>query len=314
MERVTNTLLKGLGALFQIYGRRNTRWPRWRSCRRSWLRCSWWPFEARRQRPIAAWIGQDSARGPFSASNSHEDVTKAVTWRATRTESFRYDSDRHQPRPQTRTDHSRRCRGRAQTPTRHTRTCNTVVDVYMCTSQVALMDMERAPWRGSTAGFCAISIAMSGGRMVRVPVAGRCGRRGGATATLPGRRWGERSRPSSSTNSEPSSARMTAPYSALRSSDDLSGDLDARERRLTDRERVLRAGEQRLRTEERLFRAERAPLASTSKIGRKERCPCGSGLKYKHCHGHTGAASCQRAHHQRVERKSSRDSSTRSPR
>ena len=171
-----------------------------------------------------------------------------------------------------------------------------------------------APWRGSTAGFCAISIAMSGGRMVRVPVAGRCGRRGGATATLPGRRWGERSRPSSSTNSEPSSARMTAPYSALRSSDDLSGDLDARERRLTDRERVLRAGEQRLRTEERLFRAERAPLASTSKIGRKERCPCGSGLKYKHCHGHTGAASCQRAHHQRVERKSSRDSSTRSPR
>ena len=27
---------------------------------------------------------------------------------------------------------------------------------------------------------------------------------------------------------------------------------------------------------------------ASTRVGRNERCPCGSGLKYKHCHGHPG--------------------------
>ncbi|MCZ7532823.1 MAG: SEC-C metal-binding domain-containing protein [Acidimicrobiia bacterium] len=65
-------------------------------------------------------------------------------------------------------------------------------------------------------------------------------------------------------------------------------DLDARELRLNERERLLRASMERLRTAERLLQVAQSPPASTAKIGRNERCPCGSGLKYKHCHGPTG--------------------------
>lgn len=61
--------------------------------------------------------------------------------------------------------------------------------------------------------------------------------------------------------------------------------IDARERRLEDRERVLAVLEQRLRTMTRQIRNAQTPSAANSKIGRNERCHCGSGIKYKRCHG-----------------------------
>jgi hypothetical protein len=56
--------------------------------------------------------------------------------------------------------------------------------------------------------------------------------------------------------------------------------LDARERRLDEREGSLRASERRLR-------ARTTPLGSSVrvKVGGNEQCPCGSGFKYKRCHG-----------------------------
>ncbi len=59
-----------------------------------------------------------------------------------------------------------------------------------------------------------------------------------------------------------------------------SEDRDAREHRLNEKERSLRASQ-------RLLRAKTIPLdrAAHSKVGRDDSCPCGSGFKYKRCHG-----------------------------
>jgi hypothetical protein len=64
------------------------------------------------------------------------------------------------------------------------------------------------------------------------------------------------------------------------------------EARMRERYERLRRWEDELETRE--LRAETASkrLSSASrgrtKIGRNERCPCGSGFKYKHCHGLSG--------------------------
>ncbi len=81
-------------------------------------------------------------------------------------------------------------------------------------------------------------------------------------------------------------------------------ELAVRESQVIDRERDLAATEDRLRewTErlgmwerelqvwERRLAAVPEQTVTTQvvgrKVGRNERCPCGSGLKYKHCHGH----------------------------
>lgn len=84
-------------------------------------------------------------------------------------------------------------------------------------------------------------------------------------------------------------------------------ELAARESRIAARERALEAAEERLgawterlhrREDELEVREQRTELVSKlaagprdviPKVGRNERCPCQSGLKYKHCHGPTGA-------------------------
>ena len=60
-----------------------------------------------------------------------------------------------------------------------------------------------------------------------------------------------------------------------------SEDLNARERRLNDKERSPRSSL-------RLLRAKTIPLdpAAHSNTGRNDPCPCGSGFKYKRCHGY----------------------------
>ena len=68
--------------------------------------------------------------------------------------------------------------------------------------------------------------------------------------------------------------------------------LDAREQELDNRAERLRMKEAHLSSWEHRVRMQRptgAPARAGTKVGRNERCPCGSGLKYKHCHGLTGA-------------------------
>jgi len=56
--------------------------------------------------------------------------------------------------------------------------------------------------------------------------------------------------------------------------------LDARERRIAEREQSLREAQ-------RLIGARTRPLDATQRrrVGRNDPCPCGSGYKYKRCHG-----------------------------
>ncbi len=65
------------------------------------------------------------------------------SWSENSVESEHHNYDSHQPRRQEPPVYSSRDRVCAQTPPKHTRTCNKLPDVYMCTSQVALMDMDR---------------------------------------------------------------------------------------------------------------------------------------------------------------------------
>ena len=68
--------------------------------------------------------------------------------------------------------------------------------------------------------------------------------------------------------------------------------VDTAEARMRERSEGLRRWEHELEAQE--FRAQLASkiasLRSTgdTKIGRNERCPCGTGLKYKRCHGLAG--------------------------
>jgi hypothetical protein len=82
--------------------------------------------------------------------------------------------------------------------------------------------------------------------------------------------------------------------------------LALRETKIETREREVNAGEERMRErsgrlrgwenqlEARELRAEAVSKLTSfrstarAKIGRNERCPCQSGLKYKHCHGLAG--------------------------
>jgi uncharacterized protein YchJ len=68
--------------------------------------------------------------------------------------------------------------------------------------------------------------------------------------------------------------------------------VDTDEARMRGRNERLRRWENELEAQEQLAEAasERFSSASTArtKIGRNERCPCGSDLKYKRCHGLSG--------------------------
>jgi uncharacterized protein YchJ len=69
-------------------------------------------------------------------------------------------------------------------------------------------------------------------------------------------------------------------------------EVDTTEARMRERSERLRRWEDELGTRELRAEAASKRLSSAStprpKIGRNERCPCGSGFKYKHCHGLSG--------------------------
>ena len=192
-----------------------------------------------------------------------------------------------------------------RTLSNHTRTCNKLPGVYMCTSQVALMDLDR----GTLARIDRKILSGLGGdeayRTLRVPaIAAKwstwkryCDSVGismgrAVTMLIDGELI---SVFSDVTGDEP-------PVFAQRATEQLSireAKIAAREREVDADEKRMRAWGERLRRweEELEAREQRAESAlkvaaphSTARVkfGRNERCPCGSGLKYKHCHGLAG--------------------------
>ncbi len=193
----------------------------------------------------------------------------------------------------------------AQTLPKHTRTCNTLRDVYMCTSAVALMDMNRGTLaridRKILAGFCDDEAF----RTLRVPATGvkwatwkrYCDAAGismgRAVAALIGAEllsvFGE-----STTRDSPTMAQRASEKLAIR-----EREITARETQVAATEERLRGWSNQLRQREgeldaREQRIEliskvlRQPTVAEVKVGRNQPCPCGSGLKYKRCHGHPG--------------------------
>ena len=183
---------------------------------------------------------------------------------------------------------------------------NKLPDVHMCTSQVALMDMDR----GTLARIDRRLLAGLGDdevyRTLRVP----------AIAA----KWSTWKRYCDSVGvSMGRAVTMLIDRELVGVFGDVAGgeppvfaqraaeELASREARIVAREREVDADEQRMRERgERLRRWEdeleaRERQAETvskltsrestgrAKIGRNERCPCGSGLKYKHCHGLAGS-------------------------
>jgi hypothetical protein len=69
-------------------------------------------------------------------------------------------------------------------------------------------------------------------------------------------------------------------------------EVDTTEARMRERSERLRRWEDELEVRELRAEAASKSLSSAStartKIGRNERCPCRSGFKYKHCHGLSG--------------------------
>lgn len=175
----------------------------------------------------------------------------------------------------------------------------------MCTSQVALMDMDR----GTLARIDRKLLAGLGDdeayRTVRVPATGA--------------KWSTWKRYCDSVGTSMGRAvTMLIDRELITVFGDVTGDeqpvfaqratgtLTIRETKIVAREREVDTDEARMREwserlrrweyalEVRELRAESASkLASHhsmvhAKIGRNERCPCGSGLKYKRCHGLSG--------------------------
>ena len=187
----------------------------------------------------------------------------------------------------------------------HTRTCNKLHDVYMYTSQAALMDMDR----GTLARIDRKVLAGLGGdeayRTLRVPAIPAkwatwkryCDSAGismGRAVTILIDRELVSVFGDVTAGNSPVFAQQTKEQLAVRESK-----IEAREHEVdTDKARMREWGE-RLRHREDQLEAREQRTESTSKlasrhstartkIGRNERCPCGSGLKYKHCHGMTG--------------------------
>ena len=186
-----------------------------------------------------------------------------------------------------------------------TRTCNKLPGVYMCTSQVALMDLDR----GTLARIDRRLLAGLGDdeayRTLRVPATGA--------------KWATWKRYCDSVGvSMGRAVRMLIDRELIGVFGDVTGDespvfaqrateqLSIREAKIAIRERevdteaarirerserlrrwgdALEAREQQAETVSKLTSRESTGRA---KIGRNERCPCGSGLKYKHCHGLAG--------------------------
>ena len=187
----------------------------------------------------------------------------------------------------------------------HTRTCNKLPDVYMYTSQAALMDMDRGTLARIDRKLLAGLSDDEAYRTVRVPaIAAKWSTwkrycdsvgisMGRAVTMLIDRElisvFGEH------TGDE-------APVFAQRATEELAN----REAKIVAREREVDTDEARMRewsgllrrregeVEAREQRAESMSKLTSrhstgrAKIGRNERCPCGSGLKYKHCHGLAG--------------------------
>jgi len=220
-------------------------------------------------------------------------------------EEERDDEPRPLPRQTSRTPHPRWHRVRAPTLSNHTRTCNKLPDVHMCTSQVALMGMDR----GTLARIDRRLLAGLGDdeayRTLRVPATGA--------------KWSTWRRYCDSVGvSMGRAVTMLIDRELVGVFGDVIGDeppvfaqraaeeLASREAKIVAREREVDAeaarmcerGERPRRWEDELeAREQQAETVSklTSrdstgrvKIGRNERCPCGSGLKYKHCHGLAG--------------------------
>jgi hypothetical protein len=178
----------------------------------------------------------------------------------------------------------------------------------MCTSQVALMDMDRGTLARIDRKLLAGLSDDEAYRTVRVPaIAAKWSTwkrycdsvgisMGRAVTMLIDRElisvFGEH------TGDE-------APVFAQRATEQLSireAKIEAREREADAEGARIREWSERLRRweEELEVREQRtesmSKLAShhstgRAKIGRNERCPCGSGLKYKHCHGMAGRRS-----------------------
>jgi hypothetical protein len=175
----------------------------------------------------------------------------------------------------------------------------------MCTSRVALMDLDKGALaridRKLLAGLCDDEAY----RTLRVPANGAkwstwkryCGAvgvsMGRAVAMLIDREllsvFGEHT-----AGEWPVFAQL-----AVEELENREAEIVAREREVDTTEARMRERSERLRRwedelEARELRAETASkrLSSASrgrtKIGRNERCPCGSGFKYKHCHGLSG--------------------------
>ena len=196
-------------------------------------------------------------------------------------------------------------RERAQTPSTHTRTCNKLPGVHMCTSQVALMDMDRGILaridRKLLAGLCDDEAL----RTLRVPATGAtwstwkryCDAAGvsmgRAVAMLMDREllsvFGEHT-----AGEWPVLAQQAVEELASREAriESREHKVDTDEARIREGSEGLRRWEDELETREQQaeFASRIALLHSTdhAKIGRNERCPCGSGLKYKRCHGVAG--------------------------
>jgi hypothetical protein len=177
-----------------------------------------------------------------------------------------------------------------------------LLDVYMYTSQVVLMDLDR----GTLARIDRKLLAGLGDdetyRTLRVPVTAAkwltwkryCNAAGismgRAIVALVNRElvsvFGE-------------SAGDEVPILAGRGEEQLAAreaQVGAREQDVTAAEERLRRQSQRLRLwegelearKQQIELAVKLPPRSTTagpKVGRNERCPCGSGLKYKRCHG-----------------------------
>ncbi len=127
-----------VGASIHRYGARIAHRPqRRRPCRvRS-------PSTSRVQPSVLGPIAEDPGRGPFAASSSDRDRATIPRSRSPQVRCEDYSGRPPQLRLQQRPPHFSPHHERAQTPPDHTRTCNKLWDVYMCTSAVLLMDLDR---------------------------------------------------------------------------------------------------------------------------------------------------------------------------
>ncbi len=197
---------------------------------------------------------------------------------------------------------SRHKRVSRRTLSNHTRTCNKLRNVYMYTSQVALMEMDR----GTLARIDRKLLAGLGGdeayRTLRVPADAakwstwkRCCDAAGVSMGRAVTMLIDREL-ISVFGDVPDDG---SPVFAQRATEELAireAMIAARAREVDTTEARMREWSEQLRRREDELDAREQRVESVSKtasrrstartkIGRNEPCPCGSGFKYKRCHG-----------------------------